>query len=114
MTKINIDVSPAITAKRLIIELRSQGVRARKRRQIPMPKDYHAGKLTNWMTLVLLMNDSRVIDAAIDMITIVYKAKVRTKPYNVPFGIALLGCLRSPDILAPLGCVNGECNNELT
>ena len=35
-------------------------------------------------------------------ITIVYVMNVRAKPDKVPFGIALLGFLRSPDMLAPL------------
>lgn len=35
-------------------------------------------------------------------ITTVYDIKVSPRPYKVPFGIALLGCFRSPDMLAPL------------
>jgi hypothetical protein len=35
-----------------------------------------------------------------------YEKKVNARPYNVPLGIALLGCFRSPDILAPLGIIS--------
>jgi len=39
---------------------------------------------------------------AMAKITIVYEIKVNSKPDRVPLGIALLGCFRSPDMLAPL------------
>jgi mRNA-degrading endonuclease toxin of MazEF toxin-antitoxin module len=51
---------------------------------------------------VFARSEGRVIVAAIARMTRVYETKVRASPLKVPFGIALLGCLRSPDILAPL------------
>lgn len=40
--------------------------------------------------------------AAMENMTMVYETKVKPKPQSVPFGIALLGCFKSPDMLAPL------------
>ena len=42
------------------------------------------------------------MEAAIASITTVYAKNVRASPPRVPFGIALLGYWRSPDMLAPL------------
>lgn len=42
------------------------------------------------------------MDAAIARITTEYATKVKAKPYSVPLGMALLGCFKSPDMLAPL------------
>lgn len=42
------------------------------------------------------------MEDAIARMTNPYVMNVKARPDNVPLGIALLGCLRSPDILAPL------------
>jgi hypothetical protein len=40
--------------------------------------------------------------AAMARMTKVYEMKVSARPLSVPFGMALDGCFKSPDILAPL------------
>lgn len=58
--------------------------------------------LTSCMTLAFLYKEARVMVAAIDRMTMTYKTNVKANPLKVPLGIALLGCFRSPDMLAPL------------
>ena len=65
------------------------------------------------MTLVFLYNVSRSMVAAMERMTIKYATKVSSSPYSVPFGIALLGCFRSPDMLAPLADVSDWCQNAV-
>jgi hypothetical protein len=42
------------------------------------------------------------MEDAIARITNPYVMNVKARPDRVPLGIALLGCFRSPDMLAPL------------
>ena len=58
------------------------------------------------MILTLLYKDCRVIVAAIESITRVYKTNVVPRPLKVPFGMDLLGVLRSPDMLDPLHIIS--------
>lgn len=52
------------------------------------------------------------MEAAKASITAVYAAKVSPSPLKVPFGIALLGYRRSPDMLAPLDLDISNCKER--
>lgn len=58
-------------------------------------------KLVSGMMLVLERSDSCVMLDAIDRTTMKYTMNVDKVAHNVPFGMALLGFLRSPDMDAP-------------
>lgn len=58
-------------------------------------------KFVSERTLLLASRESRLVVAAMDRTTTKYTMNVVNMAQSVPFGIALLGFLRSPDMDAP-------------